>query len=74
MNEEGKFWVAIWSVVTGGLVLLVSLLVFSNHIADKKVVEMVSLGANPIVARCSLSALRNEEALLCLEAVKNESK
>ena len=74
MNGEGKFWVSVWSVVVGGFVLLVSLLVFSSHLTDKKVVEMVSLGANPIVARCSLSAVRNEEAILCMEAVKNESK
>ena len=74
MNEEGKFWVSIWSVVAGGIVLLASLLVFSTHLTDKKIVEMVSLGANPVVARCSFSAVRNEEAILCMEAVKNESK
>ena len=74
MNGEGKFWVAVWSIVSGGIVLFVSLLAFSSHLTDKKVVEMVSLGVNPIVARCSLSAVRNEKALLCMEAVKNESK
>jgi hypothetical protein len=74
-KDENNFWVGVWTLVGIVLIALCALGVYANHIEDQKVVDLVSKGADPIVAKCSLE-LSNQGAipLICVEALKNASK
>ncbi len=56
MSEDGKFWAAIW--VTGAvcLVCIVFAIFAYNVNRDSRVAAMVKVGADPMLAACSLGA------------------
>lgn len=54
MNEEGKFWVAVWRTVAAGLVGLSAVIASCTAHNTAAVRSMVDAGANPIDAKCAL--------------------
>ena len=74
-NNENNFWVGFWTLAGIVLIALTTLGVYAGHIEDQKVVDLVSNGADPIVAKCSLELSdRGAIPLICVEALKNASK
>ena len=74
-KDENTFWVALWSLGATVVTVIVALCVYAGHIEDQKVVELVSKGADPIVAKCSLDfPTQGAAPLICVEAFKNANK
>lgn len=74
-KDENNFWVGVWALVGTFTIALFSLGVYSSHLEDQKVVELVSKGTDPIVAKCSLDFPSQGAApLVCVEAFKNAIK
>jgi len=55
MNEEGKFWVAVWTVATVAVVSIIAAVVIYNIDYNAKIVKMVQTGVSPVEAVCGLS-------------------
>lgn len=74
-KDEKNYRVAVWALLGTVVIALATLGVYANHIEDQKVVELVSKGADPIVAKCSLDFQTQGAApLICVEAFKNANK
>lgn len=74
-KDENNFWVAVWTIVGTVIIALTVLGVYAGHIEDQKVVDLVSKGAAPLVAKCSLNfQTQGAGPLICVEAFKNASK
>lgn len=74
-KDENNFWVAVWALLGAVIIALTVLGTYAGHIEDMKVVDLVSKGADPIVAKCSLELPdRGTTPLICVEAFKNASK
>lgn len=74
-KDENNFWAGIWIVLGVVVMALTALVVYAGHLEDQKVVDLVSKGSDPIVAKCSLDFPTQSAApLVCVEALKNASK
>lgn len=73
MNEEGKFWVAIWRTIAAGMVGLAAVIAgcsAHNTAAMKSIAEsMARGGANPIDIKCAIGRYR-EESVCAIRAMK----
>lgn len=61
MDKENTFWFALWTMAAGSVLLLFTLAAYSSHLEDKKLVEMVKSGANPLIAKCALSSMESSK-------------
>lgn len=59
MNEEGKFWIGIWSIVATCFVALVLAITLTMWSKRQHLNEMVSKGADPIRVACALDMYDN---------------
>ena len=71
MDNEQKFWVSIWSIVSitlVGLVLTISSCTISQN---GKITDLIKNGTDPIAARCSIVGPSSTEIAMCMTAGKH---
>ena len=70
MSEDGKFWTAIWCIITVASVALS--VVYATYSIDHntKILEMVSKGVSPMAAMCGLQDVRGNNPVCVLLASK----
>lgn len=75
-KDENNFWLSLWALLGFVIITCSALGAYSGHLEDQKLVEMVSKGADPVVAKCALDfpSERGAGSVVCLEAFKNASK
>lgn len=54
MSDESKFWISVNAIISTALVLivLISVLYWDSH--NKKIVDMVKSGADPVSVMCAM--------------------
>ena len=52
--DENKFWLSIWAITALAVVAVVGITAFYYQSKNDLITDMVSKGANPIAASCSL--------------------
>ena len=67
--DENQFWCTVWGVVATGIVAIIFSIGYFTHLSDKKIVEMVKLGASPMEARCAMIATSQSSA--CYMMIEN---
>ena len=72
MNEEGKFWVATWTVlaVVSVTIAITTASYWKDH--NAKVAEMVLAGVNPVSVMCALQDSFGDNPVCMVLATKGE--
>ena len=71
MNEEGKFWFGIWSLVTVFTVTLILSVVYTMAGKREVMRDMVAKGADPMKVACALS-MHDDKTICVIDGVKEK--
>jgi len=72
--EEGKFWLLCWVIVVLGIAVIFSGSIAYNHVKDRKVVQLIEGGVDPLEAKMSLVNLSDQQRVFYQSILLNECK
>lgn len=55
MDDDNKFYLAIWSLVAAVIITLIASVTIGNYVSNRQMVQMVNKGADPLAARCAIT-------------------
>ena len=70
--EENKFWIAVWSLVTTGVLGLAFTIGACDAYSSYTMRQMVERGADPIKARCAIYGSGERNAAICTLAAQGK--
>ena len=68
--DSGKFWLGLWSLVAGVLVVLILSITVYHSNKVNKMAEMVGAGVSPLEASCALEDAYGKQPLCIILATK----
>lgn len=54
MHSRDKFWLGLWTVVIAGFLGAIYMFTTTSMETDKKILEAIKAGADPIAAACAI--------------------
>lgn len=72
MDNENKFWLALWTMCGVCILGIGVLMTYSAHLEDTKLTQMVENGVDPLRAKCALSSTEATKASAVCIALANE--
>lgn len=72
MDNENKFWLALWTMCGACVLGISALMTYSAHLEDSKLTHMVEKGADPLRAKCALSSVESSKSSAVCVALANE--
>lgn len=70
MNSDGKFFTAVWSLVSIVVVVLILSVLSASNETKRTMVDIVEAGYDPIAAKCALDVENEGTRHMCIKYIE----